>query len=80
MDEFWEWMKENDYCLEKNIVHRIWISSTYYEEIKFTEPMLIGYMIEYLLLNNKKIILDVHTNINDLYNYIQKEIKEKNDE
>ena len=76
MNKFWQWMEEKGYCLEINVKDRIWISSTDYEEIEFTEQMLIGYMIEYLTKEQKRYVLKTNVSINE--NYLRLESKIEN--
>lgn len=79
MNKFWEWMDEKGYCVNKYIIDRIWINSTDYIEVKFTNQTLVGPMLEYLAYKNITFttIVDGKFSITDYYNQLVEIINER---
>ncbi len=78
MNNFWQWMHRKGYYSHNAVSG----CDTYYEPMyRYNNPtkqMLIGYMTEYLIEEDEGVAYNIHTNIEDLYNWLLKKIEEKN--
>ena len=78
MKKFNNWMKKKGFEVEKNKIF-FYVSDGVHPtmcDVILNKQMLIGYMIEYLWEKEKSFALYRGNNIDDIYNQLEKQIKE----